>query len=315
MLSQCVITYPLRPPNWRHQLVEHGIQAGDTSLTTAKDAATKRLYSFRKMLRRGGRYRACAKNRYSDYYSALEIYHDRQSNVRWIVEARLLSGEPIEIITKKLGVHKKAVVAYVHHYFDVVSRLECEDFIHGHVLTCSVGDGNVTEYAMRLKQIAYRDGPSALDVVLSGEPSGSDEKVSRKDETIKLLEGLLYELASGPNASAELSKMQSIVTTLRQLSEPAESAKKGGARDLNDVEKSIDVFLKEIPWSIGRKNIPPELAEWKDTAVELRADETLCVTHGQKLENEEWLKSVKAPSALQDGETNAPPKRSRNSKQ
>jgi hypothetical protein len=304
LLSQCDPTHPFRPSNWRHRLVEHCLQTGDGSLAISKDAATKRLYNFRKMLHRGGRYRERAMGKFSECYSALEIYHDRESDVRSILEARILSGAPIDIIAQKLGVQEKTVAAYVRNYFEVQTRLDCEDFIYGRVLRCSSSDGNMTEREMRLKQIAYRAGPSALDKILSRQSSASDKEQSNLNGTIELLKGLLWELANGSNASDELPKMQSIIKMLQQFSELAESDHPGIS---HDYKKHVAAFLKQMSWGIGRKKIPPELEGWMNTATELRADDMLRVTHGQSLVNEELLKSVKPPSELQEGEANTPP--------
>jgi len=60
-----------------------------------------------------------------------------------------------------------------------------------------------------------------------------------------------------------------------------------------DYLKNAEAMLKAIPWSLGRKGVPPKLGPWSETAVELRAGEQLELMAGVAPGDEADLKNLR----------------------
>jgi hypothetical protein len=95
--------------------------------------------------------------------------HEGEPTARWVVEARLLAGEPIEAIAGRCGVPVEAVEVYEQLFFNVVDRLTSTSYILFHAVGAASYRGfDGDDSGAVLKWFAYMGGPRVLDFLLDG---------------------------------------------------------------------------------------------------------------------------------------------------
>jgi hypothetical protein len=78
----------------------------------------------------GGRQQAHA----SPIQAALDLWEAAPPTPRWLVEARLLTGAPLEEVAQRCGLPAEVVQTYHQLFFDVRGRLRATDWVMIHVV-------------------------------------------------------------------------------------------------------------------------------------------------------------------------------------
>ena len=299
-------THPHRPPDWRFRRVLSCFQHR-RRLARSDDQGTLRLFHFLRRLcvRQDEATEMQLARGEPDQWLAHQLHQDIESDLRWVVEARLLSGEPRKDIAAKTGVRAKAISIYESSYFDVQSRLHCSDFICRDVINSGYTGGSAQSKEIRmLKFVGYACGSQTLDTILwGGNPAhcssgNADPGTQLADHaSISIREKLLAAVRSlDPGHEKGVREILRVYTEMEKLRQNSGYGMPGST----DYEKHVASLLEQIPWSVGTKAASPELEEFRTTAVELRADEQLQVCAGKRLRNAKELKELRFPATREE---------------
>jgi hypothetical protein len=134
------------------------------------DAQVRRAKEYQAALRncRGEADRRRLAGRMSDIGGAVAI-REGETTTRLALEARLLAGEPIEVVARRCCVAVEAAELYEQLFFNVSDRLENTSY----VLFCAIGPATYEGFAgddsgAVLKWFAFMGGPRLVDFLLSG---------------------------------------------------------------------------------------------------------------------------------------------------
>jgi hypothetical protein len=106
--------------------------------------------------------------RYPGLYFAEEIYHRTDVDTRWIIEARLLANEPLDIIATKVNASTDTILCYERTFFSVLHNLHRPDWVATAVIGKSIHKGlKDREYDTLWKCIGYGLGPIMLDGMIN----------------------------------------------------------------------------------------------------------------------------------------------------
>jgi hypothetical protein len=139
-----------------------------------------------------------------DVAAAVAIY-EGEPTARQIIEARLLAGEPIEVVARRCGVPVAAVEVYEQLFFNVTDRLENTSYI----LFCAIGPATYEGFAgddsgALLKWFAFMGGPKVLDFLL-GESYTSCDPLPTEGHAIP------------PNEAARAARLRRIALAAKVL--------------------------------------------------------------------------------------------------
>ncbi|MBY0232329.1 MAG: hypothetical protein K2W96_23880 [Gemmataceae bacterium] len=155
---------PFHPPDWRSRRCEDLIARRKRPSLRHDDRWTRRWWEYFRAI-------ACADTsrqrrvrvRHPDLAAAQAI-RDGDDFVRWHMEARLLSREPVEAVARRFGLTAGAVEAYCALWFDVVPSLAARYWITFSVIGLDPAR-TPDEKDARLWMLfhGYHGGPLALD--------------------------------------------------------------------------------------------------------------------------------------------------------
>jgi hypothetical protein len=161
---------PFRSPAWRwdraNWLYEHG---GPTD-KRFDDAWVARARDF--LAARGRRAEAQPTRRHHRHdphiQAALDLWQADPPAPRWRLEARLLTGAPLDEVARLCDLSVEAIETFHQLFFDVRPRLRATDWIMFHAVGtyCLKGFAGLPVGAL-WKWAAYTAGPRALDVVVA----------------------------------------------------------------------------------------------------------------------------------------------------
>lgn len=281
--------HPLRPVDWRYQKARDLLLKNGRPTWHGGEEPLGNLSRFlRKLARcRDEHSRSRLMREFPRLWFAFEIYCDRESDLRAIVEARLLAGEPTDSIGAKIGFTGAVIETFAQCCFDVQTRLGHVDFMHSHVLNRN-GNGNQgrSERELALKRIGYCAGAKTLDRVLR--TPGRAECSATAESTIQGLadhvEDLLFDRVLTAIGSMENTD-EKAVRALTQLYAQLEAARRnipGSSPGFEAYLKNMEAVLKDIPWKLASKGAPKVLEPWQKYATELRAHEMLQIAAGEE---------------------------------
>lgn len=141
---------------------------------------------------------------------------------------------------------------------------------------------------LMLKRIGFFGGSKALGEYLHGGAEASSGR-GLQDHVEQVALRKVLEAASYID-SADKKSRRELLAILTALQAARHHEKPLPAAQANYV-KNVEAMLREIPWSIGSSKVLKKMRKWEQSAVELRADEAMRVMAGEKLKNEEELKS------------------------
>jgi hypothetical protein len=128
-----------------------------------EDERVREARRFLRVARRGGGPDELAR-RWPALSAAYALRVGPPSWRRWMLEVRLLTGEPYDRIAERLVMSADAAKAYHDQFFDVRGRLHARDWICNHILRSGADAGRgEDDLARLLKYFAYHGGPLALD--------------------------------------------------------------------------------------------------------------------------------------------------------
>lgn len=157
---------PMRPLAWRWEragsLIDHRLSS------SRDDSWTLRAARYLKDLERADT--ECQRDKCANRYADVEIawlIHNRGEMMRWLIEARVLAGQPLEAIAKEAAVPVAVIEAYEALFFQVRDRLELRGFIVLRTMM-KIVRGEVTEddVDVLLKWLGYFGGPLAIDAAV-----------------------------------------------------------------------------------------------------------------------------------------------------
>jgi hypothetical protein len=161
---------PFRSPAWRwdraNWLYEHGGRAD-------KRIDDDWVAGARDFLAAGGRQaeaRPTPRRRADDPHiqAALNLWRAEPPTPRWQVEARLLTGAPLDEVAHLCELLVEVVETYHHLFFDVRPRLRATDWVMFHAVgTCYYQGFAGLPLGSVWKWAAYTAGPHALEVVMA----------------------------------------------------------------------------------------------------------------------------------------------------
>jgi hypothetical protein len=176
---------------------------------------------------------------------------------RLLLEARLLTREPLDQIAVRFATEPNAVVLYENLFFNVLDRLQCRDWIAKAVLRpppeIALGSGNhilSDEEAMGyvLRFFAYHGGPLVLDAMIDGMlpkgmPAGTED-LARWFE--KAVAGVTRTRAAAAASVLQIDKSNSLrlvklAIRIAQSGKPAKAGRKE-SRPEPDVKKILEAL-------------------------------------------------------------------------
>ena len=178
---------PTRPVDWRWLKAGLMLDLGLRGSRRRDDGPTREARRYRAASRRcrddAGRERLGA--RMPGIAGACAI-RDGEPRLRWAVEARLLAGEPIDAVARKVGLRPEAVAWYETVFFHITDRLGSRGYVVHEVIGIRALRGPVAhEVDLLWKVFALFGGPEVLDALIrstwdaAGEPRRPDEAPSK----------------------------------------------------------------------------------------------------------------------------------------
>ena len=155
---------PFREVNWRWRRAQQIIKDGEPISAKTDDIWTRRAANYVKASSScsSRRPNAAALRTMRDITVAQQLAEEEE--IRWAVEAELLSGEPITDVARKAGVEPSAITAFESLFFHVLDRLECSAYIRHKVLgkkfICDLL--TLDDKDILLKMFGYYGGPIIL---------------------------------------------------------------------------------------------------------------------------------------------------------
>jgi hypothetical protein len=165
----CQPDHPLRPPCWRWLRAFSFVDHNQRPIRQKDDEWVRRTWRFVRLLRHGPSDEAKQKliRRMPAIFEAHRLYTDAQVFLRWEVEARLLTDEPIAQIASKCGSTPEVIEAYHAVFFHVRDRRQASDYIVHQVigpkLHFGLKEGDVD---VILKLYAFGGGVHVVDVLV-----------------------------------------------------------------------------------------------------------------------------------------------------
>jgi hypothetical protein len=307
---------PFREPSWRFQRVLDLVERDRPGRCTSRDDEYVKAYRRFAGKFRGARSEENRISLFPDHpglFIANLIHHQPDKEWRWLLQARILSGEGDKKIASRMSTLPSAVDWYEKIFFNVRDRLEAEDYIAKHAIGKledrgpSAREGRQTDFQeqMSYKLFGYYGGPYLLDIMFSG-----FLKVPRPDRPERVdqwMDGTMQTLVRRKALSAarhldinKFNVMQLLEIQLRII----EAAKDSGG-SATEYERNIQAVMDDIPWELSearskRLERAADMGDFAETAVEPRADELLQMSMGQvprKLLKDRKLRIVPAGTA------------------
>jgi hypothetical protein len=246
-----------------------------------------------------------------DLYRAFQAYCQAPASLRSTLELRLLAGEPIRSIARKMAMTPRSVEAYRQTFFDIGDRRDRLDVI----LHCVIGrpgpEATPSDLeACLLKTLAYFGGAPMVDAILY--PGGQEfahsgargpELLSVYGQALLKAKGCLAVQSLDPGAAADRREL------LRAMAGGAGRESRDSAPLLNVYETHVQDMLASLPWTVGaagKSAVPPELQAYDERAVELRSEEIMLIAAGDEL-SPETLAEIEAASFPAPPAAGAPP--------
>lgn len=229
---------------------------------------------------------------YPDLYAAYLIHRrgddEDRHPMRFALEARLLSGQSPREIADLMGLSIASVEIYEKVFFNVVERLQHQDYIMTCVIGPSVHAGlSDRDYDLLWKLFGFLYGPTVLDAFIHTTSRKfrpetlSEVDAALADDTRSALQRKVAVVARtyvvNPFSQSELLNIYA------RFIEVEKESNSGKAQDV--ILQNIQVMLDKLPWQSGAETdgAYKRIAEYEVGAVELRTDELLQVSVGQAL--------------------------------
>jgi hypothetical protein len=288
---------PLREPSWRFQRVLDIVERDTPGRCTKQDDEAVREYRrFVVKLRRqqSGEGQMTIFPKFPGLFLAHLLHHQADKEWRWLIQARILSGEDNEAIASRMSMLPSAVDWYEKIFFNVRDRLDATDYIVKQVIgkpeerKATAREGAISDFQEQIsyKLFGYYGGPLVLDIMFGG--FAKMPMPERPERTAEWLDTTWSTLLRRKSASAvrhlEINKfniMQLMEMQLRLI----EVAKDSGGSD-TEFERNVQGLLNEIPWELSEVRAKRQAEEMDQdlfvpTAIEPRSDELMQIAMGR----------------------------------
>jgi hypothetical protein len=152
---------PSRSPAWRWERAQALLKQGRHFSPLFDDEATHEALRYLRACRgRRGASSQAVIARFQDIHAARQLY-EAYSEARTEVEARVLAGQTDAEIAWLTNIPPSTITAYESLFFHCREYLDARDWISLQAIGTSADAGSI------VKQLAYRGGPLALDIVLA----------------------------------------------------------------------------------------------------------------------------------------------------
>ncbi len=292
---------PHRPVDWRYTRALEIVSGRKRASRRWDDGvvfkATKFLRTFQHLTDDVDRDQLFHKDMGLFYAHAIYAEND-EPDTRFVVEARLLAGQPDEEIAELISTLPSAITWYHDLFFDVRGRLLHRDYIVNTVLKEGLRRG-VGSYDFTTKLFGYFGGVVALDHMLYG------FRVNDKPTEVADLNNYydrhqmtnLRRKAALETFGAEVNRfnvVELLALHVRLMEMERASQQKGNEQ--GDSLKAVDGLLANIQWVVGRKLLNESGLQGLDyfdaNAAELRAGEMLEATYAKPKKRKKKLKQL-----------------------
>ena len=287
----------LRPPDWMWRLAKLIVENRLTTFKLDRGKTVARVCRFAEHMLASPPDRRYPLGIDRELGHAWMVYTQRHTpRVRWEIEARLLTPEPVEAIATKLGLTSATVSTYADVFFDV--RGLPASYILDHVFPRAVPVDESRAEELLWKSMAYQHGFAALDELLH--PRSAKPNPQSLDELLADVaqSALAYETAV---AAQKPSTARATAQQQRDKSSKRERERDRACQDeARDLREGIQSLLENLPWTrdaarARKLNLTSDLE--KD-GVGLRADELMLDACGQlPQETIDMIKSAKYPGS------------------
>jgi hypothetical protein len=161
---------PFRTPDYRWSRAGWLIAEGRNVRRAREDAYVVAALDFRRASNRAttGLAQERLANRMPGIYFAAEVFRRDEDYMRWVLEARILTNEPVKVIARRCRTTPEVVYWYEKLFFDVRPYLNNRDWLVSQVL---VGESfrrglQERDRELLLKLYALVGGPLAVDAIL-----------------------------------------------------------------------------------------------------------------------------------------------------
>lgn len=323
---------PFRQPDWRHTRVMQMVDNKPAPLRSSR-RDDQWVVGFKNFLMRYRSYNEPDREQLAcelpDIHLAKMIYDrkdsQRESRKAELIEARILAGQSNDAIAHELCGRPQIIEWYEKIFFNVRERLHAHDWIVDQVLMPAYlkthpldpapkqgkkrvepqpGWFDVSEpfFDCTVKFFAYFGGPFLLDHVITGFRRGavatSRDAVTDwyDDHMPNRLRQLTTQLATTCRFNKiDALKLFEIHTNLIAIRTSAP----GKAQTKDQMLQAMSVFLGGFKWAVGDEGremaADTPVAAFDDSAVELRGDEMMLLSAGEKVNLDPELKNLKMP--------------------
>jgi hypothetical protein len=322
---------PFLRPDWRFERVLKLVGRVPTPGRTTKldDENIKQARSFMLKWRKGESFREQLLSEDPGLYYAYMVYDNLHTDpeVRFMLEARLLSGQPAAEIAEALKTLPETVSWYEKLFFNIKPFLRHHDWIVKHVLLPASdrfaehedADDDVPQphgtplivrphLDMTLKFFSYFGGPVLCEFMIGGFRRGTtvhtqDDVSSWLDDQWQLTLQRRSAQAAGVFEVNRYNVMELFATHTRiiELQRTAES----GDERRSLFERHVQAMLTELPWTVGREAKQlyegSVISEYEDLPAELNAEELMCIGGGESPEYLDELPEISI-TGRDDGE-------------
>lgn len=297
MHNQFQLVNPFREPSWRFQRVLDLVERDQPGRCTQRDDTYVKQYR-----RFAGKFRSARSEEarmalfpeYPGLFLAHLFHHQPDKEWRWLLQARILTGENDEKISQRMATLPSAVDWYEKVFFNIRDRLEATDYITKQIIGKTedraplARKGQLTDFQEQIsyKLFGYFGGPLILDIMFSGftkmpMPERQDQTDAWLDATVQTLVRRKATHAARHLEIHEFNIMQLLELQLR-IVEASEEA--GGSA--TDFERNVAEVLNNVPWELAEVRAKARAAavdnkDYIPTAVEPRVEELMQLAIGQ----------------------------------
>jgi hypothetical protein len=168
---------PLRPVDWRHRAAAERVATGKAFPRRTWDEKTFEVAAYLRRAHREADPRRLAAE-FPALHTAFGIYQHADPQLRFALEAQLMTGNEAPVVAAWLGASADVIEAYQAAFFDVRERLANVDFIIQRVVNPQANE----PYEFRdsgWKLLAYVGGVEALSPLIDPDRAGGIEGALR----------------------------------------------------------------------------------------------------------------------------------------
>ena len=303
---------PFLRPDWRFERVLKlvGRVPAPGRTTKLDDEHIKEARSFMLRWRKGEAAREQLLQENPGLYYAYMVYDNLHTDpeVRFMMEARLLAGQPSEEIAESLKTLPQTVTWYEKIFFNIKPFLSHHDWIVKHVLLPASDrfvahddddDDDVPRpqgtplivrphLDMTLKFFSYFGGPVMCEFMIGGFRGGA--KVHTQDDISAWLDDqwqlTLQRRSAQASGVFEVNRynVMELFATHTRIIELQRTAESGDERR-SLFERHVQAMLTELPWTVGKQAkefyADSAIGAFEETAAELNAEELILMGAGE----------------------------------